>query len=433
MKTAAWVAFGMLSVSLLALTLERVAERGRFAAAYSSYGSGPLGSRALYLLIEELHARPQRWAQDLARLPERAVLVALGGCDADMARPLSRYERQELVRWVRAGGVLIVAGARDYLPQAFGVRFVGEPGCAGAEAPEDEPLEQAAAPVPDAGAGWGAADAGTAVGADAQLPPGETTWGIPMAQAVRGLPVVPFHEAGELLIDPDSAPEILLGDPRRDAAGMESDVVPLAVALRHGLGRVIVLASGSMLQNRELANSDGAALFLRLLQVYASGAPVLFDEYHLGIGERRSLMRYLRQMGAAPLALQLLVLAAVFFWRAGARFGGLQSKPAESAPDSASYVLALGRLYERAADPRGALLLIAREAWARIASQHHVEPAPPDRLAAELSRRGAHAAAEAVREVERVTQRARNASSQPARLPALVAEIDAALAQAGRR
>ncbi|HKU39837.1 MAG TPA: DUF4350 domain-containing protein, partial [Polyangiales bacterium] len=129
MKRVAWGGFALIALLLLVLTLDRVAERGRFASSYSSYGSGPKGSRALYLLVEQLVSPVMRWAQDLARLPARGVLVALGGCDAAMARKVSRYERQELVRWVRAGGVLIVAGAREYLPQAFGVQFKTEARC----------------------------------------------------------------------------------------------------------------------------------------------------------------------------------------------------------------------------------------------------------------------------------------------------------------
>ena len=45
------------------------------------------------------------------------MLVALGDCESGMARPLSRYEQQELARWVERGGVLLVAGARHYLPK----------------------------------------------------------------------------------------------------------------------------------------------------------------------------------------------------------------------------------------------------------------------------------------------------------------------------
>jgi hypothetical protein len=445
MKRAGWIAFGLIAFTLLVSTLDRVAERGRFATSYSSYGSGPHGSRALYLLVEQLVSPVMRWAQDLARLPSRAVLVALGGCDSAMARPVSRYERQELVRWVRAGGVLVVAGARDYLPQAFGVHFKYEARCKtqwssllepGTRPPDspDEPNPFAAdGGMDDEAPSGGDPDAGPAAQASAgtsrppPLPPGDTTWAVPMAAALRGLSVIPFHDAGELVLMPELEPEVLLGDPRRDAEGHETDLEPLALTLKHGLGRVIVLASASMLQNAELGTSDGGELFVRLLRSYAPGMPVVFDEYHLGIGERRSLMRYLRQMGAAPLVLQLLIVVAVVLWRAGARFGAVQQPAPAAPPQSASFVIALGQLYERSADARGAIELIARDAWARIAAHHHVDVAPPARLVEALRARGADVAAEAVWEIDTA---AKSGEASASKLPALVARVDAALARA---
>ncbi|HKP62131.1 MAG TPA: DUF4350 domain-containing protein [Polyangiales bacterium] len=443
MKRAGWTTFAVLAAMLLVLTLDRVAERGRFAAAYSSYGSGPKGSRALYLLIEELVAPVTRWAQDLARLPGHAVLVALGGCDAAMARKVSRYERQELVRWVRAGGVLIVAGAREYLPQAFGVQFKNDSRCrtrwsALLSSEPDEPLPDGDPYAADGGVSSAeppAQEEGD-VSADSESSqpeprkPGDTTWAVPMAAALRGLSVVPFRDAGELVLMPDLEPELLLGDPRRDAEGHETDIEPLGVVLRHGLGRVIVLASASMLQNSELGTSDGGELFVRLLRSYGNGAPVLFDEYHLGIGERRSLMRYLRQMGAAPLALQLVLLVGLLLWRAGARFGSIQVPAPPKPAESSSFVNALGQLYQRSADARGALELIARDAYARIAAHHHVEAAAPARLAQALAARGATRAVEAVWQIETA---AKSGKDTTARLPELVATIDAALARALER
>ena len=66
---------GLLSTSLVVCS--RVAERGRYVGAYSSYGAGPKGTRGLYLLSERLGAAPTRWAQDLAALPPPpAMLVA---------------------------------------------------------------------------------------------------------------------------------------------------------------------------------------------------------------------------------------------------------------------------------------------------------------------------------------------------------------------
>src|SRR6185369_1339779 len=102
----------------------------------------------------------------------------------------------------------------------------------------------------------------------------------------------------------------------------DDDTLVRGVALRRDRGWVIALASGSPFQNRDLRTSDGGPLLARLLDAYAArGAPVLFDEYHLGVGDSRSTMRYLADAGYGPLALQAVLLVALVLWRAGARFG----------------------------------------------------------------------------------------------------------------
>jgi hypothetical protein len=89
--------------------------------------------------------------------------------------------------------------------------------------------------------------------------------------------------------------------------------------------------------------------------------------------------------------------------------------------------VALGQLYERSADARGAIELIARDAWSRIAAHHHVDVGPPARLVESLRARGAEAAAQAVWEIDTV---ARSGEGGALKLPALVQQIDEALARA---
>lgn len=84
----------ILGLGLSGVMCQRVSARGRYVAAYSTYGSGPEGTRGLYLLAEQIGARPQRWAEDLGRLPEGGgMLVALGACETWMRRDVGRLER----------------------------------------------------------------------------------------------------------------------------------------------------------------------------------------------------------------------------------------------------------------------------------------------------------------------------------------------------
>jgi hypothetical protein len=386
---------------------QRVADRGRFASEYSSYGAGPKGTRGLYLLSDALGARPTRWVEDLAALPRGGMLVALGACKG-MARRLSRYEQQELTRWVEAGGVLLVAGARHYLPKTLGVTFEPSPDCpqllelVGGQSAEkeDEDAEGSAdvetdeddqdavpAAAPDSGS------IAIAAAGDEDM-----VWTSPADELLAGLPPIAMRNPGRLVIDEDAtAPRVLLSFP--DAPTMPESSVQreAAVVVERGRGKVVVLASASMLQNRELAAGEGGVLFGRLLAAYAPNGPVLFDEYHLGVGERRSMTRYLRNVGATPFVLQLLLAALVWLWRSGARFGAIR-RPRPPAPaGTASFVSALGGLFERAADPLGTVRILEHQALAQVSARHHLPPSTSSqRIARALDARGLKQAAAAV-------------------------------------
>jgi hypothetical protein len=436
---------------------QRVAERGRFTGSYSSYGSGPLGTRALYLLAEQLGGRPQRWAEDLAALPRGAgMLVALSDCEAGMARPLSRYEDAELTRWVADGGTLLVAGARHYLPEKLGVSFENEAHCSAGwrfrssehdddkhpvipTRPAFEPPTRPKRSARDAGTrDAGARDAGAANSEDesddAEIDATNATdqaqaegvaWVVPVAAPLEGLTPLPMRRPGRLVLAKDAHYSAILSQPSPSDA--ESGDLPAGVVVRHGKGHVIALASASMLQNRALGLSDGGVVFARLLQTYAARGPVLFDEYHLGVGEKRSLMRYLRQAGATPLLLALLLATLLLLWRSGARFGGIR-EPLSAAPNStASFVAAMGGLFARSADRSGALRVLIRQALARVAGYHHLPLGSAQQLARSLQERGLADAAAAVRAIEHAEQHDAGAS-----LAASSQRLDAAVARACR-
>jgi len=419
-RRAAFRLFLLAGAALLVLTLVRVAERGRFARPYSTYGSGAGGARALFLLLGELGYPLARWSQDLARLPPNATLIALGSCQSPAARPLSRYERTELVSFIERGGVLLVAGARNYLPSELGVRFEDDADCdsASERAEEAEAEPEAAPPARDAGA-------------DAGVPPAplqpiraDAVWAVPLARSLEGLPIVHFDKPGELHVEEFTLAEPLLGAPA--AAGEQSeDMTALAITFRRGLGRVIVLSSASMLQNAELDGSEGATLFTRLLRSYANPGLLIFDEYHLGLGERRSLMQYLRNAGAMPLIAQLLFAVGCLLWRRGARLGTPQPARSVAGPlGTISFVTALGALYRRVGDRGAAIRLIARAALLRVAQHHALGTLKASALEGELTRRGASRAAAAVKDIARMGGSA-STSTEP--LPAIVRRIDAAV------
>jgi len=403
------IAFGVSGVMCA-----RVGERGRYVGEYSTYGAGPDGTRGLFLLAEGLDARPRRWAEDLGRLPDRGMLVALGSCQQLMRRELTRIERENLQAWVEGGGVLVVAGAPDYLRDVdFGVRLTtagaqcrptagllamldqAEREERGEELEEDEEDLPEVEDLPDR---FGDDPAGTYDEVVEQDGPGELVAVVGDAAPYDDVPRLAMRRPLGIAVDEDRTRSTLLR--LVDDAGLPGE--PAGVRVDVGDGAVVVLASASLLQNRDLSARGGGVLFSRLVREHAADGPVLFDEYHLGVGQRRSFMRYLRQTGAMPLVIQVLLLIGLVLWRLGAKFGAHQRPAPDDPGGTASYVEGVGTLYAKAKDPAGAIAILIRRALERVAAHHHLPSRDAGRLADALESKHQHDAAKAVRDIAAV-------------------------------
>lgn len=403
------VLFGMCS---------RVSERGRFALAYSTYGAGPSGTRALFELVRASGFVAERWNQEVSSLPRGSVLIAMGGCDQAQARPLSRPEREALVRWVDAGGVLIIAGAADMAHDALGGTLENPPleSCVDGDGvfammlrssarAERERLERER----DSG---DAGDAGPRE-ADPPSPPVEdfddvdetldhtispvegepTTWARSTSEVFRGLPEMALRRRARIHVEANAESEVL--------SSVSSE--PASVAIRRGAGHVILLATASSFQNRDLAQYEGAPAFLRLLTHYAPGRRIFFDEFHVGAGETRSTMRYMMQLGLSPMLAQLLLVLALFLGAAMQRFGSTQLAVARARITTASFVAGVGALFSKVGDPSGSLGLLTRRAIRQIADHHHIDESAPSKLEAALRARKRDDVADAVRDIANLT------------------------------
>ena len=122
-RAASWILPGLAIVLLLggtAWTLVLAYERGRQVSPGSTHRSDAKGTRALFLLLEEMGHRPVRWTQPLP--PKGALLVSLEPEEAPDER------NRELVNWVHEGGVLLLAAGEDTsgLPGLFGLAVTGD-------------------------------------------------------------------------------------------------------------------------------------------------------------------------------------------------------------------------------------------------------------------------------------------------------------------
>ncbi len=441
-RRARLLAWALLAVSGLALLVAmglRVAERGRFALPYSSYGAGPEGTRGLFEVLAGEGFRVERWTEDVGRLPAGSALVLLGGCDQIGSRPLSRPERERLAAWIEAGGVFLVAGAGGYVGPDLGVSLRtrsladcdGEAGLLSrlrAATEEDRANDGEALPPPVSPLGAEPAfdkpppdlfadPAATLamIEAGPELP--EPEWGVPTQPPLLGMPLLGMRNAGAIELADGADARVLA------SAGGKIGVVEL----RRGRGRVIVIASASLFQNRDLVEHGGAILAARLFRALARDRPIYFDEYHVGAGERRSMIRYLTQLGAVPILAQLAFVLGLVFLAGARRFGGVRPAAVRAASSSRAFVGGLAGLFRAAADRRGTLEILARAAVRSIAAAHHQPETNAEALAEALEARGRAAAA---REVRRIAALPEGPLASPGALARACRELDEAKARA---
>lgn len=438
----------LLGLGVSGLMCARVADRGRYATPYSTYSAGPQGTRAIHDLVRRQGHPTQRWAEDLEGLPERGVLVALGGCLTPQRRPLSRYERETLLEWVRRGGTLMVFGAASYLPDDYPAHLDRLPGeceaetlgevlgaITGGPTPVDEELPEGEPESAPAGEPTGADETSSEreaqqeaarQAAEYELAPWRATFGDEAPEydslthegPLAPLGSIPMVQPAQVVVAAGHTPVVLAGFGER----------PSAIQLAEGEGAIVLVASASMLLNQTILDQRGGVLLTRLLAAYARpGAAVVFDEYHLGTGSARSLVRYLRQVGVGVVLLQLLVLLAFWVMRSGRRLGELEEEPHEPPGGTVSYVAATSALYSRSADRGGVGRVLLIRALERIATHHRIRAREPEQVAQQLHEMRRDDAAEACREVLQLFSEV--VASDKA-LVALAARVDALVERA---
>jgi hypothetical protein len=401
----------------------RVVQRGRYAVAHSTFGAGPTGAKALRDLAEALGGRPTRLVEDPARLPEQAMLVVLGGCGG--GRPASPMDLDALRGWVERGGVLLAAGARHVVGRGAGLGGHLTGGC-----PPPSWLESLLSSTAEDTDGPRDLE-----GSDDEAPSFNAMeaplhFAHPVAGPVEGVGLVALESPARIVVDPGTEGEVLLAEaaahpPDLDGPPASELGSVSAVAFRRGRGVVILMASASPFQNQSLGWASGGVLFARLYAEYADGAPILFDEYHLGVGEPRSLARYIRQVGGGPAVLQLLFVAMLLLWTGGVRFGAPRTDPPPPPAGTSSYVDAIARLYRRSGDAHGAMRILVKRALTRVARHHHLPSADPEALAKTLDARMRSGEARAVRRLAAMGGAAGAERSLPASVRALDRQVEA--------
>lgn len=347
---------------------QRVAERGRYASAYSSISAGPQGTRGLYDLTERMGKNPVRWHRDLLDLPSGAMVVALSGCDGLSNRKVTDLEAELLHTFVSEGGTLLVGGAEGFLRSPLPLqlsRAVDQ--CAGntgllSKLKKADTGEEVQDTLSDLPAAFQADPKSIAEAIETDgLAPTKLVDSV-SGSVAQGLGSLPMRQLAMIEHD-DSV------SPRRIYV---IDGEAAAVELQIGKGHLLVFSSASMFQNRELASSDGGVLFARLVETYAKSGTVVFDEFHLGIGTQRSTMQYLRDMGLGALLIQIVVVLLFLLWRFGARFGTFRPRSENRAVGEAAFIDSMAGLYTKSGDHQSAAEVIRQEALMRVSAHHRL-------------------------------------------------------------
>jgi hypothetical protein len=141
---------------------------------------------------------------------------------------------------------------------------------------------------------------------------------------------------------------------------------PVWLLLRHGKGRVVLMAEPSPLTWRGLSvegqyRDNGNVVFLaNLADLHAAGGVVWFDEYHHGVRAATGFWGYLAYHGRRLVMLPLALLVVVAGWRVAVRLGPAVPTPQTTQADAVDYASGLGRLYRQAGARRHLARALAR-------------------------------------------------------------------------
>jgi hypothetical protein len=271
----------------------------------TTYSSGMLGYKILYLWLKDLGIPVERWEKDLKNLPPQAAVLVL-------LEPRLDPEPGEILAlegWVRRGGTLFVASRMpSSFLTSFGLSLARYKG-------EDGMKEPGFQPGP--------------------------------------------YIRGKRDVRSDGHPD--LASSRADLVVHVRDKWGALIGvLEKGKGRVIVLTDPGLISNLNLKQGDHARLALEFLLSHLGQGTLLVDEYHHGYGRATSVIGHVLGSGVQGLLLQGGLILLVLWAVAGRRFGPPRPLPKEEGRSPMEYVRAMAGLFQRARANRLALETVSR-------------------------------------------------------------------------
>jgi hypothetical protein len=123
---------------------------------------------------------------------------------------------------------------------------------------------------------------------------------------------------------------------------------PGAILLRHGKGRVLLVADPSLLTLQGLRRGDNVLFVANVIAMRAQDRRVYFDEYHHGLHSGGGFWGYLRYHDEQWTLAAVVLAAALAAWSVAVRLGKAVPRLPEGRADTVDYASAVARIYQRA-------------------------------------------------------------------------------------
>jgi hypothetical protein len=289
----------------------------------SSYNPSPEGTKAIFVTLEKLGWRIERWEHPWTKLASQAGVLVFTDLSSDElygghgAMSPTREEAVALARWVAHGNTLL---------------FYANP---------DEPLWRSTRELLDE------------IHVQLQTNAANNVERRGIWELTRTSQA--FHR-----ITPSDLTRAVRNVEEEQNPGfriVEGAVVPLVVSdesavhalwAPHGRGQVVVFSSASFIDNQFVPAKDNLALLLNLLHELPAGGTVLFDEYHHGYSSEFAMRDFLGLPAVRFAALQLALVVGLLLYSQARRFGEPVPLVVETRRSVLEYAVALGDLYRRA-------------------------------------------------------------------------------------
>jgi hypothetical protein len=148
---------------------------------------------------------------------------------------------------------------------------------------------------------------------------------------------------------------------------------PAALLLRHGEGRVLVVADPSFLTRRRLhKGADNLVFLYNVATRHARDGRVYFDEYHHGIQSGGGFFGYLQYHGQQWALVPMLLAGLVAIWAVAVRLGPAVLTPRGARADAVDYASALARIYQKAGTHEILARSLARGFLTRLTRHLHL-------------------------------------------------------------